>query len=153
MPRESQLKKSKIQQSPRSPPPPRSPTPRSPPPRSPPPRSPTPLPPIQKQTETPKIGLLDTFVQGFGWGLGTSVSRKIVDKIFSNDNNLDRSNTNLPNSSNFPNSTNLPNDSNFPTNDSLLNNVTEDLYKKYQDCLENNSKDNCYSIIENSKIE
>jgi len=41
MPRESQLKKSKIQ-SPRS--------------------------PIQKQTETPKIGLSDTFVQGFGLG-------------------------------------------------------------------------------------
>jgi len=144
MPRESQLKKSKIQPSPRSTPrPPTPPPPRSPPPPQspPPPRSPL-SPPIQKQTETPKIGLLDTFVQGFGWGLGTSVSRKIVDKIFSNNDNLDKSNTNLPNSSNFP------------TNDSLLNNVTEDLYKKYQDCLEDNSnKNNCYSIIENSKIE
>jgi len=120
MPRESQLKKSKIQ-----------------PPRSPPP------PPIQKQTETQKIGLLDTFVQGFGWGLGTSVSGKIVDKIFSSDENLDKNN-----------SANLPNSSNLPKNDILLNNVTEDLYKKYQDCLENNSnKNNCYSIIENSKIE
>jgi hypothetical protein len=115
MPRESQLKKSKIQ----------------------------PPPPIQKQTETPKIGLSDTFVQGFGWGLGTSVSRKIVDKIFSSDENLDKNN-----------SANLPNSSNLPKNDILLNNVTEDLYKKYQDCLENNSnKNNCYSIIENSKIE
>jgi hypothetical protein len=118
MPRESQLKKSKIQ----------------------PPR--TPPPPIQKQTETPKIGLLDTFVQGFGWGLGTSVSGKIVDKIFSSDENLDKNNSHLPNSTNLP------------KNDSLLNNVTEDLYKKYQDCLENNSnKDSCYSIIKNSKIE
>ena len=133
MPRESQLKKSKTQTS-RSPQPSRSP---------PPPRSQLSS-PIQKQTEIPKIGLLDTFVQGLGWGLGTSVSGKIVDKIFSSDENLDK------------NSSHLPNSSNLPKNDNLLNNVTEDLYKKYQDCLENNNNNNnnnCYSIIENSKIE
>jgi len=138
MPRESQLKKSKIQPSPRSP-----------------------LPPIQKQTETPKIGLLDTIKQGFAWGIGTSMSRIIVDKIFSSDANLPNANlpnanlpnANLPNANlpnaNFPNA-NLPN-ANLPKNDNVLDSVSEDLYKKYQDCLENNKK-NCNLILEKANI-
>jgi hypothetical protein len=115
MPRESQLKKSKIQPSPRSPPSPQRLSP----------------PPVQKQTEIPKIGLLDTVKQGFAWGIGTSMSRIIVDKIFSSD-------ANLPNV-------------NLPKNANVLDSVSEDLYKKYQDCLENN-KENCNLILEKANI-
>jgi hypothetical protein len=105
---------------------------------------------IQKPEQN---SLLNTMKDGFAFGFGSSIGHKIVNEIFS-----DKKETNTSNISNISNN----NDKNisenkvvFTGNKEEINNV-EILFKKYNECIENNKKDNdiseCLKILEKNNI-
>jgi len=137
-------------------------------------------PPPPKKTESVKHyeqnSLLNTMKDGFSFGIGSSMGHMIVNRIFSDKKETNISNINDKNISENKlftdnNDKNISvnkvftdnNDKNisvnkvFTDNNVEIINNTEILFKKYNECIENNKKDNdineCLKILEKNKID
>lgn len=92
--------------------------------------------------------LVNTMKDGFSFGIGSSMGHMIVNKIFS-----DKKETNISNT----NDKNISENKVFTDNKVEIINNTEILFKKYNECIENNKKDNdineCLKILEKNKID
>ena len=100
-----------------------------------------PPPPSNKVIQPPSSSsntFMDSITQGFGLGLGSSIGRNVVDKLFNSNNNSNNSNT--------CNDKNIINSS-VNQNKTLTN---EDIFKKYEECLEKNES-NCDLILQTLK--
>ena len=101
---------------------------------------------IKQQNE--QHSLFNTMKDGFSFGIGSSIGHMIVNRIFS-----DKKENNISNS----NDKNVSENKIFTDNKVEIINNTEILFKKYNECIENNKKDNdineCLKILEKNKID